>query len=189
MFGGRKLASAQAEFEAIAFPLMDRLYSRAHRMTRNSLDAEDLVQSTYLKAWRYYHSFIPGTNFQAWIFRILTNTYINAYRQEKRMPLREDFEVAQAVVACESSTAATQKPPNDIDDYRDVFDDTVTSALNKLPEKYRHAVLMKDLRNLSYQEIAKLLDCPIGTIMSRISRGRRLLSRYLQAYATEKGLS
>ena len=157
-------------------------------MTRNSLDAEDLVQNTYMKAWRYYHSFKPGTNFQAWLFRILTNTYINAYRKSQRMPLRADFEVTQGTVACEATSDVNEDPTDQIENYHEFFDDAVTAALDKLPEKYRIAVLMKDLRNLNYKEISEALNSPIGTVMSRISRGRKLLAISLHSYAAQKGL-
>ncbi|MFQ6113652.1 MAG: sigma-70 family RNA polymerase sigma factor [bacterium] len=176
------------EFEALALPLMDRLYATALRMTKNQSDAEDLVQATYLKAWRFYHGFKPGTNIEGWIFRILANNFINEYRRKKREPVRVDFETTQATYREESLGEVEADRISEFDEnYKELFDDTISNALNNLPAKYRLVVLLSDVNNLKYKEIAQVLDCPIGTVMSRLSRGRQMLAQNLRPYARENG--
>ncbi|MFQ5865454.1 MAG: sigma-70 family RNA polymerase sigma factor [bacterium] len=176
------------EFEALALPLMDRMYSTALRMTRNQFDAEDLVQTTYFKAWRFYHRFKTGTNIEGWIFRILANNFINAYRRKKRGPTRVDFETTQATYAEEVPNEVNAEAMSEVDEnYKELFDDRISNALDKLPEQYRLVVLLSDVNDLKYKEIAEVLNCPIGTVMSRLSRGREMLAQNLRHYAVENG--
>ncbi len=176
------------DFESLAYPLLDRLYVTALRMRKNQLDAEDLVQDTFMKAWRCFHAFEPGTNFRAWIFRILTNNYINQYSKKKKQPFRADFEYTCLRHADVDAREMVLKNTSiRYEDYHELFDDCITAALDKLPEHYRSAVLLSDMRGLRYKEIAELLDCPIGTVMSRLSRGRQMLAKELKAYAEVSG--
>lgn len=180
-----KFEKTLSEFEFQAFPLMDMMYSTALRLTRDQLDAEDLVQNTYLKAWKYYHCFKSGTNFQAWIATILNNNFINDYRRKKRSLMVKsvdgltDYFVGDANEGREEDLV--------LDHYDEIFDDSITAAIDMLPERYRLVVLMADVNELKYKEIAKILKCPIGTVMSRLSRGRQILARHLQSYAAENG--
>ncbi len=185
---GIKHGSTQQEFQEMAFPIMDRLFNTALKMTRNPLDAEDLVQDTYLKAYRFFHRFERGSNFPAWMFRILTNSFITAYQKKKRQPQRVDFETTCSVLPDEDPKGNSDKERFDeIPDYSEVFDDTVSAALDRLPEEYRIVVLLADVNGLKYKEIAKVLGCPQGTVMSRLSRGRGMLARFLKSYALRNG--
>lgn len=176
------------QFEAEAFPLMDQIFGTALKLTKDKLDAEDLTQNTYLKAWKNYDKFQPGSNFRAWLFTILTNTYINAYNRRQRSPFVGDFEIKTKVTAAESPPEISFAEVNDIiERFGDIFDDPITEAIDNLPEVYRVAVLLCDLNGLKYEEIASALDCPIGTVMSRLNRGRRLLAQQLKEYAIENG--
>jgi RNA polymerase sigma-70 factor (ECF subfamily) len=176
------------EFEALALPLMNHLYAAAIRMTKNPFDAEDLVQTTYLKAWRFYHGFTPGTNFERWIFRILINNFINEYRRQKRVPVRVDFETTQATHQDAAPNEVGAEEMSQINEkYEELFDDTITKALSRLPEQYRLVILLSDVNDFKYKEIAEMLDCPIGTVMSRLSRGREMLAQNLKPYALENG--
>ena len=176
------------QFERDAFPLMDQIYRTALGMIKDPVKAEDLVQDTYLKAWRFYHKYERGTNFRAWLFRILTNTFINEYRRVKRQPGKADFEAIAPMVAAQEVSIAETAPFLDIGEtYDDLFDDRIKDALDSLPEHYRIVALLADVSELSYQEIAELLDCPIGTVMSRLHRARKMLARALKAYAYEEG--
>jgi len=178
------------EFESQAFPLMDRLYNTALRMTRGRLDAEDLVQDTYLKAYRYFHRFERGSNMHAWRLNILTNIYITQYNRKKRQPDRVNFETACTKVPQENSKEFNQEQGFKFTrNYEELFDDTITAALNRLPEKYRIVVLLSDISDLKYKEIAEVLACPIGTVMSRLSRGRKILARFLKKYAATNGFT
>ncbi|MFQ5652661.1 MAG: sigma-70 family RNA polymerase sigma factor [bacterium] len=178
------------QFENLAFPLMDSLYGTALGMTRDRLDAEDLVQVTYMKAYRFFHRFETGTNFRAWIFRILTNSFITQYNNKKSEPVRVDFETAMMTVPQEDTSELENEEEFGLSgNYDDLFDDPVTAALDRLPMEYRLAVLLADVNELKYKEIAAALDCPIGTVMSRISRGRKILSRVLRSYAAQNGLT
>lgn len=178
------------EFESQAFLLMDRLYNAALRITRGRLDAEDLVQDTYLKAYRYFHRFERGSNMHAWMLHILTNIYITQYNRKKRQPDRVNFETACTKVPQENSNEFNQEQGCEFTrDYEELFDDTITAALNRLPEKYRIVVLLSDISDLKYKEIAEVLACPIGTVMSRLSRGRKILARFLKKYAATNGFT
>ena len=176
-------------FTADAMQYVDQLYAAALRMSRNSADAEDLVQETYMKAFASYHQFTEGTNLKAWLYRILTNTYINLYRKRKREPQQsqgetvEDWQLAQAgehdAVGLRSAEAeALSALPNT----------EVREALNELSEDFRMVVYYSDVEGFAYKDIAEILDIPMGTVMSRLHRGRRILREKLLDYARENGL-
>jgi RNA polymerase sigma-70 factor (ECF subfamily) len=175
-----------AEFEAAAMPYLDSLYNTAYRMARNSEDAEDLVQETYLKAYRSYAQFTPGTNLKAWLFKILKNTFINEYRRRQAVPPVTDF--AEIEGGFESQLAEGAAPPalNPEEEILEVsFDEGVQRALDELPPDYRMAVLLADIEGFSYKEIAEILEIPVGTVMSRLYRGRKLLEEAMLRYARE----
>jgi RNA polymerase sigma-70 factor (ECF subfamily) len=181
----------RATFVEQTMPFMDSLYSAALRMTRNPSDAEDLVQETYLKAYRGFESYTEGTNLKAWLYRILTNTFINTYRSRKRRPEEqelddsEDFYLYRRLGGIE----AAQMGRSAEDEMFDWFTDTeVKEALEALPEQFRMAVLLADVEGFSYKEIADILEIPIGTVMSRLHRGRRGLQKRLYEFAVERGL-
>ena len=175
-------------FEILALPVMNKLYNTAIRMTHDRNDAEDLVQDTYLKAWRYFDRFELGTNFHAWIFRIMVNNFINAYRKNLPQSKRSDFELTFQKV---SNSDSVELPSGDAIhphvDYHSLFDDYISTALEKLPSQFRLVVLLSDVNDLKYKEIAEVLDCPIGTVMSRLNRGRQMLMKSLQGYAQSNG--
>lgn len=175
-------------FEAEAMPLLDQLYSAALRTTRNAADAEDLVQETYAKAYAAFHQYRPGTNLKAWMYRILTNTYINSYRKRQREPLQsdasdiEDYQLARA----ESHTSSGGRSAEDVA-LEHLPDSDVKRALLRIPDEFRLAVYFADVEGYSYKEIAEIMDTPIGTVMSRLHRGRRQLRELLTSYAAERG--
>ncbi len=181
----------QATFTDQAMDLMPSLYSAALRMTRNPSDAEDLVQETYLKAYRGFGSFEQGTNLKAWLYRILTNTFINRYRAAKRRPDEtdlddvEDFYLYRRLGGLEEARAGRSAE----DELMDLFSEAeVKAAVDALPEQFRMAVLLADVEGFSYKEIASILDIPIGTVMSRLHRGRKNLQKALFEFATNQGL-
>jgi RNA polymerase sigma-70 factor, ECF subfamily len=181
----------QAHFTDVAMEHMPGLYSAAMRMTRNAADAEDLVQETYLKAYRSYGSFEEGTNLRAWLYRILTNTFINSYRAAKRRPEVTDVEDVEDLYLYKRlpSTGDGQPGRSAEDEALERFtDDDVKTALEELPEAFRMAVLLADVEGFSYKEIADITDVPIGTVMSRIHRGRRALQKALYGTAAARGL-
>jgi len=176
-------------FEAVAYPHMDALYSTALRLTRSPRDAEDLVQEAYLRAFRFLDKFEEGTNFKAWIFRILTNTFINNYRKRARTPLHVEFEdkVESAAVAPEPPRALTPQPKGATREYAELFGDEVNAALQKLSEDFRLVIILCDVEEFAYKEIAKILGIPMGTVMSRLSRARGQLQKILREYAEREG--
>jgi RNA polymerase sigma-70 factor (ECF subfamily) len=181
----------QATFTDVAMEFMPGLYSAALRMTRNRADAEDLVQETYLKAYRSYGSFQEGTNLRAWLYRILTNTYINTYRAKKRRPEIADVEDVEDLYLYRhlSGDQAPGLGRSAEDEALERFtDDDVKAAIEALPETFRMAVLLADVEGFSYKEIAEITDVPIGTVMSRIHRGRKALQKALLDYAVARGL-
>jgi RNA polymerase sigma-70 factor, ECF subfamily len=179
---------ARKKFEQIAFEHMNSLYSTALRMTRNTMEAEDLVQDTYLRAYRFFDKFEEGTNFKAWVFKILTNTFINKYRKKVRTPQSVQLEKVEFGLADEDSK---QEPAEwggyDEERYQELFDDDVKAALTQLSEEFRIVIILADIEGFSYKEIADMIDRPIGTVMSRLFRGRRILQRILDKYAHREG--
>lgn len=174
-------------FEQIAFEHIDAMFSTALRVTRNHQDAEDLVQETFLKAYKYFHRFEPETNFKAWIFKILMNTFINKYHKDQKNPNSVEFDkveyaVEQTLTDDEIKTVLTNK-----NKFRELFDDEIVHAIETMPEDYRLCVLLCDIENFSYNEISEMLNIPIGTVMSRISRGRKILQKALLEYAKREG--
>src|SRR6202795_4936256 len=181
----------QALFSDLAMEYMPALYTAALRMTRNSADAEDLVQETYLKAYRAFASFEQGTNLKAWLYRILTNTYINTYRAKKRRPEIADVEDVEDLYLYRrlSGDQATGLGRSAEDEALDRFTDTdVKEAIEALPDTFRMAVLLADVEGFSYKEIAEILDIPIGTVMSRLHRGRKALQKRLYEFALDREL-
>ena len=181
----------QERFAELATPYMSALYAAALRMTRNPADAEDLVQETYLRAYRGFGGFREGTNLKAWLYRILTNTFINTYRAKKRRPDQvdlddvEDFYIFRRLGGLE---AADAERTAETEALAALPDAEVKKALESIPEQFRMAVILADIEGFSYKEIAEILDVPIGTVMSRIHRGRRQLQKLLWDYATEHNL-
>jgi len=181
----------QATFAEQAMPFMDSLYAAAMRMTRNRADAEDLVQETFLKAYRGFGGFQEGTNLKAWLYRILTNTYINTYRAKKRRPDESDLEEVEDLYLYRklSSGDLASLGRSAEDELFDLFtDDEVKAAVEAIPEQFRMAVLLADVEGFSYKEIAEILDIPIGTVMSRLHRGRKGLQKRLWEFATREGM-
>lgn len=187
MAEARQPKSPQAEFEAIALVHFDALYNTALRLTRNPSAAQDLVQETYLKAYRFFDRFEPGTNMKAWLFTILRNTYINTYRRTVRQQPQVDFEQVAPFYADPSASSEWADRGSVEEMLRHVVQDDVKRALDDLPEDYRMVVLLADLEDFSYKDIATIVGCPVGTVMSRLFRGRRLLRKHLEEFARKSG--
>jgi len=182
----------QSTFAEQAMQYAPQLYSGALRMTRNPADAEDLVQETYLRGFRSFHTFQEGTNLRAWLFRIMTNAYINKYRSQQRRPQEtdlgdiEDLYLYRRLGSMESAAASLSAE----EEFLDLFtDDEVKQALEGLPENFRLPVLLADVEGFSYKEIAEMLEIPIGTVMSRLHRGRKAMHKALYDFAEARGLT
>ena len=176
------------EFDILLRENLNGMFSLALRMTRNQLDAEDLIQDTALKAFRYFHKFDRGSNFRAWIYRILTNNFINFYRKNQKQPTQ--IEIENVSFKLEQEGAGFWNRLNDRNngfDYDDLFDDEINAAIDKLPEEYKIVLLLADVEGLSYKEISEVIAHPLGTVMSRLHRGRKMLQRSLRRYAEENG--
>jgi RNA polymerase sigma-70 factor (ECF subfamily) len=182
----------QAHFAEQAMEYMGPLYTAALRMTRNAADAEDLVQETYLKAYRGFGGFQEGTNLKAWLYRILTNTFINSYRSRKRRPDESELDEVEDLYLYRrlgglEAAAVGRSAEDELMDL--ITDDQVKAAIESLPEQFRMAVLLADVEGFSYKEIAEILDIPIGTVMSRLHRGRKALQKALFDFASQRGLA
>jgi RNA polymerase sigma-70 factor (ECF subfamily) len=181
----------RAHFEELAMEHMGSLYTAALRMTRNPSDAEDLVQETYLKAYRAFDGFQEGTNLKAWLYRILTNTFINSYRARKRRPEESDIEdlenlyLYRRLGGLEGASAGRSAEEEVLDRFTEA---EVKEAIESLPEQFRLAVILGDVEGFSYKEIAEILQIPIGTVMSRLHRGRRALQKRLYEFGRQRGL-
>ena len=182
-------ADRVARFERDALPHLDALYSAALRLTRSPAEAEDLVQETYLKAFASFHQYTDGTNLRAWLYRILNNTFINTYRKKQREPQQantdevEDWQMARAGAHTSEGLRSAEVEALDR-----LPDSAVTEALAALPDDFRMAVYYADVEGFSYKEIAEIMGTPVGTVMSRLHRGRKLLRTHLADYAAERGL-
>ncbi|MPZ69582.1 MAG: sigma-70 family RNA polymerase sigma factor [Actinobacteria bacterium] len=183
-------ADDKKRFQEEALPLLDSLYGGALRMTRNPADAEDLIQETMLRAYRSFDRFEPGTNLKAWLFRIMTNAYINTYRKKQREPQKvsqdevEDFDLYQELKDHDPQFSAT--PETIVLD--SLVDSDITDAIDDLPEQFRLAVVLSDVEGFTYAEMAEIMDVPMGTVMSRLHRGRKALQKRLWDLARDRGI-
>jgi RNA polymerase sigma-70 factor (ECF subfamily) len=186
--GSESAEARRARFERDAMQYVDQLYSAAMRMARNPADAEDLVQEAYTKAFSAFHQYKPGTNLKAWLYRILTNTYINLYRKRQREPLQsnsdtiEDWQLARAESHTSSGLRSAEAEALD-----HLPDSDVKRALQAIPEEFRLAVYFADVEGFAYKEISDIMNTPIGTVMSRLHRGRKMLRDMLADYAADRG--
>ena len=176
-------------FTREAMPLLDQLYGGALRMTRNPQDAEDLVQETYLKAYNAFDTFKPGTNLKAWLYRIMTNSYINTYRKNQRRPLVTSAEdVTDSQLYTSSSHDSTGLESAEVEALKNMPNSRISEALNSINEDYRMVVYYADVEGLAYKEIAEVMGIPLGTVMSRLHRGRKQLREMLKDVAHEQGI-
>jgi RNA polymerase sigma-70 factor (ECF subfamily) len=196
MAADRDNQAKNKEFEELFLPLLDNLYNIALRMTRNVKDADDLVQETYLKAYRFFHRFERGTNARAWLLTILTNTFRTRYRKKKQEPEMVDFqaienfcladELVKEITSSDKSEAKGAAAVTEM--LRDYVSDDIIQALENVPEQFRLAVLFSDVEGFSYQEISEILGISVGTVKSRIFRGRKILQKLLWEFAKERGI-
>ena len=180
--------SKKERFEAEALLHLDSLYNMSLKLTRNEEDAKDLVQETFYKAYKFYHQFQQGTSIKAWLFKILKNSYINIYRKKVRQPEMIEYDKVEPFISLIKEDKKDGKEGIEDKVLDKLLDDEVTSALGKLPDEFRMVVLLSDLEGLSYQEISDSMECPIGTVRSRLSRGRRMLQKVLLDYALKEGI-
>ena len=176
----------QQDFNEEIIPHLDALYNFGLRLTSDPNDAEDLVQDTIVKAYRFFSSYEKGTNAKAWLFRILKNSYINNYRKKSKKPQEVDYD---EVATFYETIRAERTETSDLEDkmFRELIDDDISKALDQIPEDFRTVVLLCDVEDFTYEEIANMLDVPIGTIRSRLHRGRNLLKAELMEYASKRG--
>jgi RNA polymerase sigma-70 factor (ECF subfamily) len=182
---------AREDFTNDAMQYAPQLFATALRMTRNRADAEDLVQETFLKGWRAFDSYQQGTNLRAWLFRIMTNTFINKYNSQQRRPQETELDEVEEMFLFRRMGAFDQSKMSQSaeDQMLELFtDDEVKNAIESLPETFRIPVLLSDVEGFSYKEIAEMLEVPIGTVMSRLHRGRKAMQKMLYEYAKERGL-
>lgn len=176
-------------FEEEALPLLDQLYGGALRMTRNPQDAEDLLQETYLKAYKAFDSFAPGTNLKAWLYRIMTNTYINSYRKKQRQPAQlPTDEITDYQLYTTSSHDSTGLRSAEVEALANMPNSRISDAMNQLSDDYRMVVYLADIEGLAYKEVAEIMDTPLGTVMSRLHRGRKQLRELLKDVARDQGI-
>ena len=183
--------TTREDFTHDAMQHAPQLFSTAMRMTRNRSDAEDLVQETFIKAWRSFATYQQGTNLRAWLFRIMTNTYINKYNAQQRKPTETELDDVEELFLYKRLGAVDQSQLSQSaeDQMLSLFtDDEVKKALEELPDQFRIPVLMSDVEGFSYKEIAEILEIPLGTVMSRLHRGRKVMQKMLYEYAKERGL-
>ncbi|HHT9144641.1 MAG: sigma-70 family RNA polymerase sigma factor [Candidatus Brocadiaceae bacterium] len=189
----REENNRKKEFEDIAMEHIDSLYSMAIRLVFNKDEAEDLVQETYLKAYRFFNTFQKGTNIKAWLFKILRNTFINKYRKTVNLPSEifyEDVESVNSTLSYKQETASgesTDTLEKKYSDLGNLMEDDVKHAIDSLPIEYKEAILLSDVEELSYNDIAEITNVPIGTVKSRLNRGRKLLQKSLWEYAKDRG--
>ena len=181
-------AEKRQRFEAEALPHMNALYYTALRMTQNPSDAEDLVQETYLKAHRFWDRYQPGTNCKAWLYKILTNTRINQYVKLSKQPTRVNFEDIEPLLRTKEEPAIKTETAGDLSVFEDLLDDEVKKALEAVPEDFRVVLILSVIEGFPYKGIAEILEIPIGTVMSRLFRGRKLLQASLRDFARRRGL-
>ncbi|MCB2206147.1 sigma-70 family RNA polymerase sigma factor [bacterium] len=181
-----ELRKRHLDFEREALPHMDALYNFALRMTSDPDEADDLLQETYLKAYRFFDKFEQGTNCKAWLFRIMKNSFINIYRRTSKEPAKVDYNDVEEFY---HSIRAESTDPNDLEEkiFSNILDDDVSTALEALPEEFRTVVILCDIEGFTYEEIADFVECPIGTVRSRLHRGRKMLRSQLYDYATKRG--
>lgn len=182
----KKELKKQEDFNEEIIPHLDALYNFGLRLTSDPNDAEDLVQDTIVKAYRFFSSYEKGTNAKAWLFRILKNSYINNYRKKSKKPAEVDYD---EVATFYETIRAERTETSDLEDkmFRELIDDELSQALDNIPEDFRTVVLLCDVEDFTYEEIANMLDVPIGTIRSRLHRGRNLLKAELMEYASKRG--
>ena len=180
-------AERKKRFERDALQYMNQLYAAAMRYTKNPEDAQDLVQDTYAKAYTSFHQFEPGTNLKAWLYRVLTTTFINTYRKDQRRPQTSDSELEDWQIAEASSHTSDQGKSTEDVVLENLPDSYIKNALAEIPEEFRMAVFLADVEGFSYKEIAEIVGVPAGTVMSRLHRGRKQLREKLTDYARERG--
>ncbi len=191
-FSQERKKELRAEFERVAVPQLSNLYTSAFYLTKDRAEAEDLVQETYLRAFRFFDKFQPGTNCRVWLLSILRNLFINRYQQKKREAEKVDWEkidqVYESIVEQGEKAERAERDNPETFLISQLMDEEVEEALKNLPEEYRTAIVLVDIEELSYEEATKVMDCAIGTVRSRVSRGRRMLHVALRDYALERGL-
>jgi len=188
-FSADRKEDLKAEFERVALPQLSHLYTSAVYLTKDKAEAEDLVQMTYLRAFRFFDKFATGTNIRAWLLSILRNLFINRYRQKRREPTTVDWEKIDEVYESMVEQGENLGRGNPEQHFvSQMMDDEVEAALKGLPEEFRTAIVLVDIEELSYQKTAQVMECPVGTVRSRVSRGRRMLQVALRGYALQRGL-
>ncbi|MBN1633938.1 MAG: sigma-70 family RNA polymerase sigma factor [Ignavibacteria bacterium] len=183
---GEELAKLKEEFEKEAMPHMPLLRNYANKITMNELDADDLLQETYMRAFRFFNKFEKGTNCKAWLFRIMKNLFINNYRKNQKTPNKVDYdEIENFYESIKSDITDSSDLQEKV--YNNLLDDEVTHALNSLQDDFKTVIILCDIEGLSYEEIAEFVQCPVGTVRSRLHRGRKLLEQKLSKYAKIRG--